>query len=127
MIYIKRIYDRAETAEGEPILVDHLWPRGIKKEVVQHWNRDVAPSDPLRKWFGHEPAKWEEFQRRYFAELDEKPEAWEPLLEAAREGDITLLYSARDTEHNNAVALKAYLEKKLKRKSRRKAHNLVAA
>jgi uncharacterized protein YeaO (DUF488 family) len=127
MIHIKRIYDRAVTVEGEPILVDHLWPRGIKKEAVKHWNRDVAPSDSLRKWFGHEPAKWEEFQRRYFAELDEKLEAWEPLLQAARQGDIVLLYSTRETEHNNAVALKTYLEKKLKRKSGRKAHSLVAA
>ncbi len=127
MIHIKRIYEGTEAVEGEPILVDHLWPRGIKKEAVQHWNREVAPSDALRKWFGHEPTWWEEFQRRYFAELDEKPEGWEPLLQAAKEGDITLLYSARDTEHNNAVALKKYLDKKLKRKSGRKAHALVTA
>jgi uncharacterized protein YeaO (DUF488 family) len=108
-------------------LVDHLWPRGIKKESVKNWNREVAPSDQLRKWFKHDPAKWEEFQRRYFAELDDKPETWDPLLQACREGDVTLLYGARDTEHNNAVALRSYLEKKLKAKGHTRGRHLVAA
>ena len=74
------------------------------------WLREVAPSHELRRWFGHDPAKWDEFQRRYRAELDVNPDAWEPLLEAWRQGNVTLLYSARDTQHNNAVVLKAYLE-----------------
>ena len=76
------------------------------------WLKEVAPSDELRRWFGHDPAKWEEFQQRYFAELEAKPEAWRPLLEAARKGTVTLLFSARDEAHNNAVALKAFLERK---------------
>jgi uncharacterized protein YeaO (DUF488 family) len=71
----------------------------------------VAPSAALRRWFGHDPAKWEEFQHRYFTELESRPEAWRPIVEAARHGRVTLLYSARDTAHNNAVALKAYLER----------------
>ena len=97
-------------------LVDQLWPRGVKKEALQieTWLREVAPSSQLRHWFGHDPDKWKEFQHRYFAELDTKPEAWEPLLEPARKGDITLVFAAHDAEHNNAVALKTYLEKRLK-------------
>lgn len=78
------------------------------------WLKEVAPSEALRRWFAHDPKKWEEFQRRYFAELDRKPEAWKPLLEAARQGTITLLFSARDLEHNSAVALRVYLEAKLR-------------
>src|SRR5262249_19697977 len=110
-------------------LVDHLWPRGVKKEALrlESWVRAVAPSDRLRQWFGHDPAKWKEFQRRYFAELDQEPEAWQPLLQAARAGDITLVYSARDTDHNIAVALKAYLEKKPRAKPRAPRRKLVEA
>jgi uncharacterized protein YeaO (DUF488 family) len=81
------------------------------------WLRDVAPSTALRRWFRHEPNRWVEFQRRYAAELDRRPEVWRPLLQAARKRTVTLLYSARDPEHNNAVALKTYLETKLKKKS----------
>jgi uncharacterized protein YeaO (DUF488 family) len=116
MIKTKRVYEPAASTDGARFLVDHLWPRGLKKEAVkiEGWNKAVAPSNELRQWFGHEPAKWKEFQRRYLAELKEKPEAWQPLLQAAQAGDITLVFSARDTEHNNAVALKSYLEKKLK-------------
>lgn len=111
MIKIKRAYDPPEASDGQRFLVDHLWPRGIKKEALHldGWLKDVAPSTELRKWFGHEPAKWEEFKRRYFSELDEKPDALQPLLEAS--GPITLLFGAHDTEHNNAVALEAYLKK----------------
>jgi uncharacterized protein YeaO (DUF488 family) len=84
----------------------------VKREALDldGWLKDVAPSDALRRWFGHDPARWDEFRRRYFTELDGKSEAWRPILEAARRGNVTLLYSARDAEHNNAVALKAYLE-----------------
>jgi uncharacterized protein YeaO (DUF488 family) len=90
----------------------------MKKEVLQidGWLKDVAPSDALRRWFSHDPARWEEFRRHYLAELDQKPEAWQPLLEAAGKGDVILLYSARDEEHNSALALKDYLEARLQEK-----------
>ena len=122
MIRVKRVYEPAEKSDGVRFLVDHLWPRGLKKEAlhVKRWIKLVSPSNELRSWFGHEPVKWKEFQRRYFAELDEQPDAWEELLEAAREKDITLVFSAHDIEHNNAVALKSYLEKKLAGKTRGK-------
>jgi uncharacterized protein YeaO (DUF488 family) len=115
MIRSKRVYEPPEPSDGLRFLVDRLWPRGKRKEelALQGWPKEVAPSDELRRWFGHDPARWEEFQRRYFAELDEKPQAWQPLLEAAREGDITLVYAARDPQRNNAVALKQYLESRL--------------
>ncbi len=115
MIEVKRVYDTEAKSQGRRFLVERLWPRGIKKENLHMdaWLKEVAPSQALRQWFAHDPAKWEEFQRRYKAELDSHPEAWRPLLDAARQGEVTLLYSARDTEHNNAIALKAYLEKKL--------------
>jgi uncharacterized protein YeaO (DUF488 family) len=115
MIQLKRAYDAIEKNDGRRFLVDHLWPRGVKKEALQleRWVKDAAPSDKLRKWFGHDPRKWNEFRRRYAAELDQKPEAREPLLHAARNGDITLVFSARDTEHNNAIVLKEYLDKKM--------------
>lgn len=114
MIKIKRAYDPPARGDGKRYLVDRLWPRGVTKEKLQMdgWLKDVAPSEALRKWFGHDPAKWDEFQRRYFAELDAHPDAWQPILRAAQRGNVTLVYGARDTEHNDAVALKAYLEKK---------------
>ena len=122
MIRVKRVYEPSEKNDGVRFLVDHLWPRGLKKESlhVERWIKLVSPSNKLRSWFGHEPVKWKEFRRRYFAELDEQPDTWEALLEAAREKDITLVFSARDIEHNNAVALKSYLEKKLAGKARSK-------
>ena len=115
MVFIERAYASTKQNEGKRFLVDHLWPRGMKKEnlKIESWLKEVAPSDALRKWFGHDPEKWKEFQKRYFAELKKKAEAWQPLLDAARKGDITLVFGARDTEHNNAVALKSFLEKKL--------------
>jgi uncharacterized protein YeaO (DUF488 family) len=105
MIAIKRAYDPTAKSDGRRFLVDHLWPRGIKKEALQveSWVKLVSPSDALRKWFGHEPAKWKEFQHRYFAELDKKPETWQPLLQAAQKDDITLVFGARDTEHNQVT------------------------
>jgi uncharacterized protein YeaO (DUF488 family) len=128
MIQVKRAYDKPAASDGTRFLVDHLWPRGIKKEAlkIESWIRPVSPSTELRQWFGHEPAKWKEFQHRYFAELDQKPETWEPLMQAARKGNITLVFSARDTEHNNAVALKDYLDKHLKAKPPRRRHGLVS-
>jgi len=96
------------------VLVDRLWPRGIKKEKLRltGWLKELAPTDSLRKWFNHEPAKWPEFQRRYFAQLEKNQMAWKPLLEAVRKGRVTLLFGAKDPEHNNAVALKTFLEQK---------------
>jgi len=129
MIALKRAYDPVEKSDGARFLVDHLWPRGLKKEAleVRSWARAVAPSDRLRKWFGHDPARWKEFERRYFAELNQNPEAWQPLLQAAQTGDITLVYSAQDTEHNNAAALKTFLERKMAARSRRPRGKLVPA
>jgi uncharacterized protein YeaO (DUF488 family) len=117
MITIKRVYDRPEPIDGTRFLVERLWPRGMKKDTLRldGWLKEVAPSDALRRWFGHDTAKWQEFQRRYFAELDSKPEAWQPILKAAQRGNVTLLYSARDTAHNNAVALKAYIVRETRR------------
>lgn len=111
MIRVKRVYDPPESDDGMRFLVERLWPRGLSKVAlcIDGWLRDVAPSHELRRWFGHDPKRWEEFRRRYFAELDARPEAWRPLLEAAARGNVTLLFSARDTEHNNAVALRDYL------------------
>lgn len=106
-----RIYDHRPSAAGKAFLVDRVWPRGMRKDAVQldGWARDAAPSAELRRWFGHDPQRWPEFRRRYAAELDDRPQAWAPLLEAAGDGPLTLLYAARDTEHNNAVALRDYL------------------
>ncbi len=113
MIQIKRVYERASRADGTRFLVERLWPRGIKKEELdaKAWLKDVAPSPELRKWFNHDPAKWSEFKRRYTAELKKNPDAYRPILDAARHGNVTLLYSARDTEHNNALLLKQYLDR----------------
>lgn len=115
MIKIRRAYEEPGPEDGRRFLVDRLWPRGVKKEALQveGWIKEVAPSDELRRWFDHDPERWDEFKQRYAAELDERPEQWRPLLEAAREGDVTLVYATRDEEHNNAVALRAYLQEKL--------------
>ena len=112
MMKLKRVYDAAESSDGVRVLVERLWPRGMKKEALKLdvWRKDVAPSDALRRWFQHDPARWDEFQRRYMAELDAHPAAWQPILDAADHGTVTLLFSAHDLEHNNAVALKNYLE-----------------
>ena len=120
MVRLKRAYEPPEKGDGYRVLIDRLWPRGLKKEELrlQAWLKDLAPSDGLRRWFGHDPAKWDEFRRRYARELKAHPEAWEPILKASRRGRVTLLYSSHDTEHNNAVALKEYLERKLRRPGR---------
>ena len=110
-IRLKRAYDPPARNDGYRVLVDRVWPRGVTKEAlsVNDWFKDLAPSTPLRKWFGHEPAKWTEFQRRYFRELDEHPDLIRNLAGRAKDSGITLVFAARDTEHNNAVALKNYL------------------
>ncbi len=109
----KRAYDPPGADDGARFLVDRLWPRGVRKSALKldGWLKDVAPSDRLRKWFGHDPERWEGFLERYFAELDEKPDALRPLLDAARSRHgVTLLFAARDAERNNAAALKRFLE-----------------
>ena len=112
MLTLKRAYEKAAPEDGVRFLVERLWPRGVKKTDlhIDAWLKDVAPSDTLRRWFAHDPKKWPEFRRRYFAELDGHPEVWEQIRREARRGRVTLVYSAHDTEHNNAIALKEYLE-----------------
>lgn len=117
MIELQRVYEHRRM-HGIRFLVERLWPRGIKKGSLRfsHWLKDVAPSDALRRWFQHDAAKWEEFQRRYRIELDEHPDASAPIVAAARAGDVVLLYSSRDTEHNNAVVLRDYVNERLVRR-----------
>lgn len=108
----RRIHDPATGADGRRVLVDRVWPRGMRKEdaAIDLWLKDAAPSRELRQWFGHDPDKWPEFRRRYHAELDAKPEALQPLREFLERGErVTLLFAARDEQHNNAVALAEYL------------------
>jgi len=118
-IRTKRVYEPEDPDDGFRVLVDRLWPRGMAKGQVQVdlWLKDVAPSTALRNWFGHDPTKWEEFKRRYFSELDAKPTLVERLLKEAAEWRVTLLFSARDTEYNQAVALREYLLMRAKKRS----------
>jgi uncharacterized protein YeaO (DUF488 family) len=115
MIKLKRAYDPATGDDGTRFLVERLWPRGVKKSrlKVEKWIKDVAPSAELRKWFSHDQKKWPEFRRRYFAELRAHPAAWQPLLTAARRGRVTFVYAAHDEARNGAVALKAFLDRRL--------------
>lgn len=110
-ILVARAYDD-EIPAGRRFLIDRLWPRGLSKDELHldGWLKDAAPSSELRRWFGHDPERWEEFRRRYTEELDAHPAAWQPLLEAARAGDVVLLFGAKDTEHNNAVVLREHLQ-----------------
>jgi uncharacterized protein YeaO (DUF488 family) len=114
-IRISRIYDHQPRSAGRVFLVERLWPRGQRREQVHidGWVKEAAPSTELRRWFGHDPARWPEFQRRYAAELDAHPEAWQSLVDAAAAGDVTLLYSARDRDHNSAVVLRDYLQARI--------------
>lgn len=116
MITLERVYDAGPSRPGARFLVERLWPRGVRKQALADvtWLKDVAPSPELRTWFSHAAEKWPEFRRRYFDELDAHPEAWRTLLAAAAHGPVTLLYSSRDQQHNNAVALREYLEQKLR-------------
>ena len=115
MIKLKRVYEEETRADGVRYLIERLWPRGVRKESlhIDAWLKEAGPSTELRKWFNHDPEKWSEFRRKYFAELNQQTEAWAPIREAARRGTVTLLYSSHDTEHNNAVALKEYVERKM--------------
>ena len=115
MIHLKRVYEEPSETDGFRILVDRLWPRGLTKEraAVDLWLKEVAPSTELRKWFGHDPAKWKQFQVRYRKELretEEKKDALELLKQKSEEHTVTLVYGARDEEHNEALVLKSVLE-----------------
>ncbi|MET3792301.1 DUF488 domain-containing protein [Aquamicrobium terrae] len=110
-LVVKRVYEPAADGDGQRVLVDRLWPRGVKKEDARLdlWLKDIAPSDDLRNWFGHDPERWTEFQKRYRAELKDKDEAVAELRGLMAKGKVTLLFAAHDEQHNNAVALAAYL------------------
>ncbi|MBI4379216.1 MAG: DUF488 family protein [Nitrospinae bacterium] len=115
-IKLKRVYDKQDENDGFRILIDRLWPRGLSKEKteIDLWQMDIAPSDTLRKWFRHEPEKWKEFKRRYFKELKDKEEFISFIHDKAQKGIVTLLYGAKEEKFNNAVALKEYIETRMK-------------
>jgi uncharacterized protein YeaO (DUF488 family) len=115
MLKVKRIYDAAEPSDGNRVLVDRIWPRGMSKHKakVDLWMKDIAPSDALRKWYGHDPERWPEFQRRYHQELRNEPELTKQIKQLERKyHTITLVFSARDERHNQAVALLTFLKKR---------------
>ncbi len=118
-VQLKRVYDHTSEQDGSRFFVERLWPRGVAKSALADatWMREVAPSRELREWFHHDPQRWNEFRRRYFAELKRHKDALSPILEAAHKGTVTLLYSSHDTEHNNAVALREFLERSLNPKT----------
>lgn len=111
MIRIRRVYDPPAEDDGLRVLVDRLWPRGLQKAEarIDQWLKELAPSNELRRWFGHDPARWEEFRRLYFAELSTRTETVEMLRRRIHEGNLTLLYAAKETRFNNAAALAEYL------------------
>ena len=115
-ISFKRVYEKPGLKDGKRILVERLWPRGLKKDEakIDEWLREVAPSTELRKWFGHDPAKWDEFKERYWKELDKKNDIISKLAKERRENKVTFVFAAKDQQHNNAVALKEYIENQLK-------------
>ena len=112
MIQLKRVYEKASPRDGPRILVERLWPRGVKKAeaAIDFWIKEVAPSAELRKWFAHDPRKWEQFARRYWKELQRNPAAVAELQRACGRGAATLVYAARDHEHNGALVLRRFLE-----------------
>jgi uncharacterized protein YeaO (DUF488 family) len=112
MIKLKRVYEPPSRQDGLRVLVERLWPRGLTKEcaAVDLWLKDVAPSPELRKWFGHDPARWQQFQKRYRKELREQKDAIRLLTQKAKKGTLTMVYAARDEEHNAALALKTFLQ-----------------
>lgn len=111
----KRVYEQPNQQDGTRFLVERLWPRGVTKSALADaaWLKEAAPSTELREWFHHDPERWNEFRRRYFAELKHHRDDLAPILEAVRKGTVTLLYSSHDTKHNNAVALKEFLDQSL--------------
>jgi uncharacterized protein YeaO (DUF488 family) len=120
LIRLKRVYEKPAKEDGLRILVERLWPRGFTKQQakVDLWLKEIAPSTELRKWFGHDPAQWDRFCKRYEAEIKKKDDLMKLLIQKAKEGTITLIYSARDEDRNSAVALKCFLEKYSGRSSR---------
>jgi len=118
MIKVERIYSAPES-DGFRILVDRLWPRGLSKDEVKldMWLKEIGPSNELRKWFGHDPDNWNEFKYKFFQELDQKKELVDQIVARAEEGDVLLLFGAKDEEHNNAVALKEYIDSRMKTQS----------
>lgn len=116
-IGLRRAYAAPARGDGARVLVDRVWPRGVRKDELQlaAWLKEAAPSTELRKWFGHDPARWTAFRERYFAELDTRPEPVARLLDFCRKGRVTLVFGARDEAHNNAVALRDYLVRALNR------------
>lgn len=112
-IWLKRAYDQPGPQDGTRVLVDRLWPRGVKKKDahIDVWLKDIAPSDDLRKWFGHDPDKWDEFKKRYAGELKANEDAVKELRDLVEQGRVTLIYGAKDERYNNAVVLKQYMEK----------------
>jgi uncharacterized protein YeaO (DUF488 family) len=123
-VNLKRVYEQAEAADGTRLLVERLWPRGIRKEraLLDGWLKEVAPSGELCKWYDHNPAKWNEFCRRYFEELAGKAEVLDPILEAAEKGNVTLVFAAKDPKFSIAWALKEYLRRFSPRPAPNKAH-----
>jgi len=113
-IRIKRVYDEPAASDGRRILVDRLWPRGLTKEKakIDHWAKDIAPSNELRKWYGHDPAKWDEFRKRYFAELGKNKAGVNALVETMGKNGVTFVYSSTERTINNAEALKLYMERR---------------
>jgi uncharacterized protein YeaO (DUF488 family) len=118
MLKLKRAYEPVSKDDGMRFLVERLWPRGISKTRLHldAWLKDVGPTTELRQWFAHDPERWSRFRARYFRELDLRPESWRPIRSAARGQVVTLVYSSHDEEHNNAVALKEYLQAKGRRR-----------
>ena len=116
MIKTKRIYEPPSTEDGFRILVDRLWPRGLSKEKakVDLWLKEIAPSNQLRKWYGHAPEKWPEFKKRYFKEIEGNEEGWDLIVKKAKEGIVTFLFSSKEEKLNNATALKELVGRKLK-------------
>lgn len=112
MIRVKRVYDPPSSEDGTRILVDRLWPRGLTKEKarIDLWLKEIAPSNELRKWYGHDPGRWAEFKKRYYGELQRQEEARQALLDRVRKGTVTLLFGSKELRINNAYALKEYLE-----------------
>jgi len=120
MLKIKRVYEEPEPGDGERILVDRLWPRGLSKPAaaIDEWMKDLGPSHELRKWFGHDPARWREFRRRYLVELRGQREALAAIAQKARKHTVTLVFGAHDTEHNEAVVLEGVIERLANRTTR---------
>jgi uncharacterized protein YeaO (DUF488 family) len=116
MLKVKRVYDPVSHTDGTRLLVERLWPRGFSQATLHAdaWLKDAGPSAELRTWFRHDPEKWSRFRVRYFRELDSRPDAWRPIVSAARRGTVTFVYSSHDERHNHAVALKDYIRAKMR-------------